>query len=225
MKNRRSVLFLGLAAVCGMATASVGWKADDGGPRGVPVVVASEAALPGRSVDQSKLQVMSWPAKTVPQGAFNHPSALTNRVLARSLVPGEPILESALLPVGTAAGLGALIEENSLAVSIQVDQFVGVGGFVQPGSRVDVVATLDGRTNVVLQNLKVLAVDVRVDRSEGSSEPAQVVTLEVSPKQASTLTHAENSGSLKLALRNPNNDEESSTVQVVLGTDVYGTRF
>jgi pilus assembly protein CpaB len=225
MKNRRAVLFLGLAAVCGLATASVGWRADEGGPPGVPVVVASAPALPGRSVDQSKLEVVSWPAKTVPQGAFTHPSALTNRVLARSVVAGEPILESTLLPVGTAAGLGALIEESSLAVSIKVDQFIGVGGFVQPGSRVDVVATLDGRTNVVLQNLKVLAVDVRVDRSEGSTEPAQVVTLEVSPKQASTLTHAENAGSLKLALRNPNNDEESSTVQVVLGTDVYGTRF
>jgi pilus assembly protein CpaB len=78
---------------------------------------------------------------------------------------------------------------------------------------------------VVLQNLKVLAVDVRVDRNEGSAEPAQVVTLEVTPRQAPTLTHAENSGSLKLALRNPKNDDESSTVQVVLGTDVYGTRF
>jgi len=225
MKNRRAILFLGLAALCGLATASVGWKADDGTPPGVPVVVATEMALPGRVVDQSKLAVVSWPAETIPQGAFTHPSGLANRVLAHSVVPGEPILESTLLPVGTAAGLGALIEENSLAVSIKIDQFIGVGGFVQPGSRVDVVATLDGRTNVVLQNLKVLAVDVRVDRNEGSAEPAQVITLEVKPRQASTLTHAENSGSLKLALRNPKNDEESSTVQVVLGTDVHGTRF
>jgi pilus assembly protein CpaB len=231
MKNRRAILFLGLAALCGLATASVARKTGQEGPPGVPVVVASAPALPGRVIDPSQLEVVSWPAETIPQGAFSHPSALATRVLARSVVRGEPILESSLLPVGTEAGLGALIEESARAVSIKIDEFIGVAGFVQPGSRVDVIATVNDhasgsqRTEVILQNLKVLAVDVRVDRNQGSPEPAHVVTLEVSPHQAPTLTHAENQGALKLALRNPKNDAESSPVKMVLGTDVYDMRF
>ncbi len=231
MKNRRAIFFLSLAALCGLATASVARKAGDVGPPGVPVVVASVPGLPGRVIDPSTLKLVSWPAETIPQGAYSHPSALTTRVLARSVVPGEPILESSLLPVGAEAGLGALIDESARAVSIKIDEFIGVAGFVQPGSRVDVIATVNHQaggsrhTEVILQNLKVLAVDVRVDRNEGSAEPAHVVTLEVSPGQASKLTHAENEGSLKLALRNPENDTESPPVQMVLGTDVYDTRF
>ena len=231
MKNRRAFFFLSLAALCGLATASVARRNGEVAPPGVPVVVAAAPALAGRVIDQSQLAVVSWPPDTIPQGTVSHPSALADRVLARPVVQGEPILESSLLPVGTAAGLGALIDEGARAVSIKVDEFVGVAGFVQPGSRVDVIATVNNQagggqhTEVILQNLKVLAVDVRIDRNEGSAEPAHVVTLEVSPQQAPTLTHSESQGAIKLALRNPKNDEEASPVQMVLGTDVYDMRF
>ena len=230
MKNRRAILFLGLAALCGLATASVARRASQSTQTGVPVVVAGVPISLGQAIDMSKLQVSQLPQGTVPQGAYSHPSALTNRVLARSVVPGEPILESSLLPEGAAAGLGGLLAETARAISIEVDEFRGVAGFLQPGSKVDVLSTAANAngvsaTSTILQNVKVLAVDVRVSPNDGTPEPARVVTLEVDARQAATLTHAESRGSLKLALRNPKNDENSRPVQMVLGTDVYDMRF
>jgi pilus assembly protein CpaB len=144
-------------------------------------------------------------------------------------VPGEPILESSLLPEGSEPGLPSLIGESSRAVSIQVDEFVGVAGFVQPGSKVDVMATLSAgsgsRTEAILQNVRVLAVDVRTTQGDGTPQQARVITLEVSPRQAETLTNAESSGKIKLALRNPKDASQSRPIQVVLGTDVHDVRF
>jgi len=230
MKNKRAILFLGLAALCGLATASVARKAAQKGPDGVPIVVAAVPASLGQAVDLSKLRIAHVPASTVPQGAFQNAALITNRVLARSVVPGEPILESSLLPEGAQAGLAALLGETSRAISIEVDEFKGVAGFIQPGSKVDVLSTGNNgagvrTTETVLQNLKVLAVDVRVESNDGTAEAARVVTLEVTPRQASTLAAAESEGSLKLTLRNPKDDADSRPVQMVLGTDVQEMRF
>jgi pilus assembly protein CpaB len=233
MRNRRVLLFLGLAALSGLGTAFVARHAADHAPVGLPVVVALEPATLGQPIDLAKVKVVTWPAlEATPQGFFSEPSALSGRVLARSLVAGEPVLESSLLPQGAEPGLGALIQESSRAISVQVDDFVGVGGFLQPGSKVDVFATysVDGqnnrRTEAILQNVRVLAVDVRVEKGDGSAQPAKVVTLEVSPRQARTLTQAEHDGKLKLALRNPkDNQSEARPIQMVLGTDVQDLRF
>ena len=151
-------------------------------------------------------------------------------MLARDVVPGEPILESSLLPEGSASGLASLIEERSRAVSIQVDEFAGVAGFVQPGSRVDVVASgIPGaggpRSEAILQNVKVLAVDVRTTQGDGTPQPARVVTLEVTPREAEKLSAAENGGRIKLAMRNPKDASKSRPVQIVLGTDVHDVRY
>jgi pilus assembly protein CpaB len=225
MKNRRAILFLGLAALCGLATASVARKASQKGPDGVPVAVAAVPISLGQAVDLTKVSIAYLPGESIPQGAFSNPSALTNRVLARSVVPGELILESSLLPEGAQAGLGALLGKTSRAISIQVDEFRGVAGFLQPGSKVDVLSTGGDTTETVLQNIKVLAVDVRVERNDGTPVTARVVTLEVDSRQAATLAHAESQGSLKLTLRNPKDDENSRPVQMVLGTDVHEMRF
>jgi len=234
MRNRRVILFLGLAAFSGLGTAFVARQAAEQGPIGVPVVVALEAAALGQPVDLAKVKVVTWPAlEATPQGFFSDPTGLSGRVLARSLVAGEPVLESSLLPQGAEPGLGALIQESARAISVQVDNFVGVGGFLQPGSKVDVFATYstDGqagarRTEAILQNVRVLAVDVRVEKGDGSAQPAKVVTLEVSPRQARTLTQAEHDGKIKLALRNPKDDKsEARPIQMVLGTDVQDLRF
>lgn len=230
MKNRRAILFLGLAALCGLATASVARKAAQKGPDGTPVVVAAAPASLGQAVDLSKVQIAYLPPGTIPQGAFSNPGSLASRVLARSVVPGEVILESSLLPEGAQAGLAALLGEKSRAISIQVDEFRGVAGFIQPGSKVDVLSTGNNgngarTTETVLQNVKVLAVDTKLDSNDGTAAAARVVTLEVSPRQAASLTHAESQGSLKLALRNPKNEDDSRPVQMVLGTDVFDMRY
>lgn len=230
MKNRRAILLLALAALSGLATAFVARRAADQAPVGLPIVVAGKAAELGNPAELAELRVVSWPPEQeLPQGAFSAPGALAGRVLGRSVVPGEPILESSLLPQGSESGLGALIGETARAVSIQVDEFVGVGGFVQPGSKVDVLATASSgsanRTDAILQNVRVLAVDVRTAKGDGTAQVAHVVTLEVSPRQAQTLTQAEHSGKIKLALRNPKDDSQTRPVQMVLGTDVHELRF
>jgi pilus assembly protein CpaB len=231
MQNKRAIIFLGLAALCGLATANAARNfGGDSAPAldTVPVVVATEAAALGTAAD-GKATVVAWPKATVPQGAFQSTNGLADRVLARSIVKGEPILESALLPEGAEAGLDALIPKRLRAVSIEIDEFIGVSGFVQPGSRVDVLATLRSRgegggsvTSVALDNVPVLAVDSRVERNEGGADrEVRVVTLEVTPTQARTLTHAEDQGNIKLALRNPGDNDDARPVELVLGTEVY----
>jgi pilus assembly protein CpaB len=222
-------MLLGLAAVSGLATAFAARQAADQEPLGVDVVVATQAAALGQTADLALPQARRFPMGTAPLGAFVDASQISGRVLARSVVPGEPILESSLLPEGSEPGLPSLIGEASRAVSIQVDEFVGVAGFVQPGSKVDVMATLNtgstSRTEAILQNVRVLAVDVRTTQGDGTPQTARVITLEVSPRQAETLTNAESSGKIKLALRNPKDASQSRPVQVVLGTDVHDVRF
>lgn len=232
MRNRRAILFLGLAAMSGLATAFVARQAAEQRPVGMPVVVASQVATIGQAAELAQLRVVTWPHdEALPQGAFSDPSLLMGRVLARSVVAGELVLESSLLPQGSEAGLGALIGESSRAVSVQVDEFVGVAGFVQPGSKVDVLATIGSngsgatRSEAVLQNVKVLAVDVRTAGGDGTPQAARVVTLEVSPRQAEALVQAEASGKIKLAMRNPKDESHSRPVQMVLGTDVHDVRF
>lgn len=229
MKNRRAILFLGLAALSGLATASAARKLRTEPDPGVPIVVASKAAPMGFAADAAELRVARWPRHAVPEGAFRSPGALEGRVLARAVVKGEAVLESALLPEGSQAGLGALISDKARAVSIKIDEYVGVGGFLQPGSHVDVLATRSGKsgaTETLLQNVRVLAVDVRVERNGGDADQkVRVATLEVTPRQATLLTDAEHGGKLKLALRNPEDDTSDRPVQMVLGTDLHEMRF
>src|SRR5262245_52029846 len=133
MLNRRTVILLGLAGVSGLATAFAARQAAVPVPVGTPIPVAAQAAAAGQTADLAQPRSVEWPAaEALPQGAFADPSQLAGRVLARNVVPGEPILESSLLPEGSESGLASLIEERSRAVSIQVDEFAGVAGFVQP---------------------------------------------------------------------------------------------
>ena len=230
MLNRRTLILLGLAGVSGLATAFAARQAAVPVPVGTPIAVAGQVAVAGQTAELAQPRVVEWPAaEALPQGAFADPSLFAGRVLARSVVPGEPILESSLLPEGSQSGLASLIEERSRAVSIQVDEFQSVAGFVQPGSRVDVVASLQGaagpRSESILQNVKVLAVDVRTAQGDGTPQPARVVTLEVTPREAEKLSAAENGGRIKLAMRNPKDASKSRPVQIVLGTDVHDVRY
>jgi pilus assembly protein CpaB len=239
MKNRRAILFLTLSAMCGLLTAFAAPSLLEGPAPAVenkaPVVVAGSPASLGAGVPDAAPTLAHWPAELIPAGAFQDPIQLQGRVFARAVVKGEAILESALLPAGAAAGLDSLIDESARAVSVQVDQFIGVAGFVQPGSRVDVLSTFkpvgngdssaSSVTRAVLQNVRVLAVNTRLERSGEASQEVQVATLEVSPEEAQVLAHAENEGPIKLALRNPKDEGQSRPAQLVLGTDVHDVRF
>lgn len=215
MRNRRAMLLLVLAGLSGLGTVYAARNlAREPAPPGnetvetTALVVAGADLAAGVALQSAQAKVVEWPRRHLPTGAIASAALLEGRVLRRGLGQGEPILESALLPRGASAGLTSLIRNQHRAMSVKVDAVVGVAGFVKPGSRVDVLATVrrtDGSfSKVILQNVRVLAIDQQMEQG-GSGEPqvSSVVTLEVDPRQAQMLAHAVHQGKLQLALRNP----------------------
>jgi pilus assembly protein CpaB len=193
----------------------------------VPVVVTLQDVPAGVALQTSQLSVVEWPKAYLPEGHFSAPGDLDQRVLRRSLRKKEVVLDSALLPVGSEAGLGSLILPGYRAISVKVDQVVAVAGFIKAGSRVDVLATQDREqqgvayTTVILQDLKVLAIGQELERSDsGEAKPeVTVVTLECDPSQAQKLAYGAALGRLQLALRNPT-DQEVVPVRSTKGVDL-----
>ena len=177
-----------------------------------PVVVAAADLPIGSEIKKEDLQVISFPAGQTPQGIFSNPQDILGRGLIVSVVKSEPILEAKLAPKEAGAGLPPVIPEGMRAVSVRVNEVVGVAGYVLPGTRVDVVATAsptnqpgDTTSKVVLANVQVLTAGTRMEQDQEQGKPMQVtvVTLLVTPEQAERLALASNEGKIQLALRNP----------------------
>ncbi|UCF69390.1 MAG: Flp pilus assembly protein CpaB, partial [Acidobacteriota bacterium] len=198
MKNQRALILFALAIGSGIAAALlVQHILDEQQPTLAEVqidttsVVVAKADLPlAAMLIAQQLETVEWPTAFLPIGSFSDPKVLKGRVLRRALAKGEAVQELSLLPEGSAGGLASVIEENSRAVSVKVDPIVGVAGFVTPGSRVDVLATLrrldwsskQPYAKVVLQNVKVLAIDQKLEEVDnGDPQLVSVVTLEVTP--------------------------------------------
>jgi pilus assembly protein CpaB len=145
--------------------------------------------------------------------------AVVNRGLIAAVSENEPLTENKLAPVGAGAGLSPSIPEGMRAMSVRVNEVIGVAGFVVPGTRVDVLVTVRqqdaSRTQVVLDNVQVLSAGTRYDqenaRQEGKPIPSTVVTLLVSPEDAERVTLAQSEGQIMLALRNPLDTEPTET--------------
>ncbi len=239
MQNRRALMFLVLAVALGVGAAFTAqrWLEDArrqpmaGESNTRPVAVMRQDLQVGQVVHARELTTVDWPANLVPPGAHSDLSKLEGRVVRRPLAAGEPVLESALLPEGSRAGLVSVIDPSRRAISVKVDPVVGVAGFIVPGAHVDVLVTIDridtdGNpvSKVILQDVQVLAIDQKVEEAkEGEPELVQVVTLETSPQEAEKLTHAAHEGRLQLALRNPTDREIVETHSVGVG-DVLGDR-
>src|SRR5262245_26158122 len=108
-----------------------------------PVVVTLQDVPAGVAIQASQVTVVEWPKAYLPEGHFSAPADVDQRVLRYALRKKHPVLEGALLPSGSEAGLGALILPGYRAISVKVDPIVAVAGFIKPGSRVDVLATQD----------------------------------------------------------------------------------
>jgi pilus assembly protein CpaB len=219
MQNRRGIVFLILAVLAGLAAALLArdWLTREAPDIAMTVatetVVVAAVDLPaGTTLRERQFDVVEWPRDYLPSGVVGATNLVRDRVTKRAISAGEPLLESSLLPIGAEAGLHAMISRDRRAMSVQVDAVIGVAGWVKPGSRVDVLATLrrvDWErplpfTKVILQDVKVLAIDQELEKVDsGSAEVVSVVTLEVTPEQAQSLAYAASEGSLQLALRNP----------------------
>src|SRR5688500_14958055 len=177
-----------------------------------PVVVAAAALDVGAELRGDDLRIIEWPAHAVPAGAFPTIKELVGRGVVIPITMNEPILPAKLASTEAGAGLPPAIPEGFRALSVRVNEVIGVAGYVLPGTRVDVVATVsptnqpDQMTSkVILTNVQVLAAGTKIERDLENDKPVavSVVTLLVDPVEAERLTLASTEGKIQLALRNP----------------------
>ncbi len=239
MGQKRPLVFLGIAMIIALVTTVMVYRWLQGQRmievavpevvmEGVSVAVASVDIPWGTPLGEKAVRVMRYPEEGVPVGHFKDTASLNGRVVLTNLKKNEPILESKLAPIDLkTGGVSAVMDPNKRAMAVKVNEIVGLPGFVQPGDRVDVMATFDdprGKkkegggnreevTKVVLENTLVLAIDTQMERANGEEKPTpvKVITLEVSLEEAEKLAMAENGGKLRLALRSPLNPEVKKT--------------
>jgi pilus assembly protein CpaB len=176
------------------------------------VVVAATDLDVGAELRRDDIRLIQWPANAMPANAFTTPEEVIGRGLILPVIQNEPILPMKLASTGAGAGLPPAIPPGLRALSVRVNEVIGVAGYVLPGTRVDVVATVnpgDQRreitSKVILTNVQVLASGTKIDRETDKNKPipVTVVTLLVDPDEAERLTLASNEGKIQLALRNP----------------------
>ncbi len=214
MNRSRLLMIGGLALAVGLLVAfSVYNKlrtspGSNSSERAVRVVVAADDVLVGVKLDAHDVRVITLPESAAPPGAFSDPAKVVGRGAVLPISKGEFILPSKLAALNAGGGLPSLIPPGMRAVSVRVNDVVSVAGFVQPGTRVDVLATGGeggGRqTTTVLENVAVIAVGKSLDRSTSAdAQTAPVITLLVSPDDAQKLALVSQEGRIQLSLRNP----------------------
>ncbi|HEY0843234.1 Flp pilus assembly protein CpaB [Methylotenera sp.] len=177
------------------------------------VVVAAINIDLGTPLTPQMLKLADWPRGSVPVGAADDIKTLDARVVKTSLLQGEPVLESKLAPLGATGGLSAVIAEGNRAMTVRVNDVVGVAGFALPGNYVDIVVNTEDESvkaenvnksisKIVLEHIMVLAVAQEQNRDETKPKVVNAVTLEVTPAQAEKLDLARSVGTLSLVLRN-----------------------
>jgi pilus assembly protein CpaB len=188
------------------------------------IVVAKQPLRFGTELTGSMMQEVPWPARSMPEGAFEKISDVLSggkRVVLTAIEPNEPVLAVKITGSGQRATLSALVKPGMKAVTIRVNDVEGVGGFVRPGDRVDVVLTRQidkgqATTQVVLQNTRVLAVDQTADDRAAKAAVAKSVTLEVDTVEAQKVWLASSVGSLSLLLRKAGDTADVKTRKITL---------
>jgi len=177
-----------------------------------PVVVAAADLPLGSEIEADDVKVVNFPKGQAPEGAYTDVKSVVGLGVMASMVRNEVVIPGKLATKEAGVGLPPVIPEGMRAVSVRVNEVVGVAGYVLPGNRVDVVATAsptdqhsDTTSKVVLSNVQVLTAGTRIEQGQDQSKPVQVtvVTLLVYPDQAERLALASTEGKIQLALRNP----------------------
>jgi pilus assembly protein CpaB len=177
-----------------------------------PVVVATNDLALGTELKADDLKVVNFPQGQAPEGAFQRVADVAGRGTIVPIVKNEVVLPAKLASKEAGAGLPPVIPEGMRAVSVRVNEVIGVAGYVLPGNRVDILATAsptdvhaDTTTKVILSNVQVVTAGTRMEQDQEKGKPMQVtvVTLLVYPDQAERLALASTEGKIQLALRNP----------------------
>jgi pilus assembly protein CpaB len=214
VRNARALIMIVIALFTGMAAVffASSWLLNKSNTGNKIAVAVTDISL-GQPVTSQMIKLVDWPSNSTPEGAFSDPGKIEGRVLKTSITRGEPLMESKLAPVGTKGGLSAVIGEGKRAITVRVNDVIGVAGFALPGNFVDIIVSTqkDGRqandkslsiSKIVLERILVLAVAQEVNRDETKPRVVNAVTLEVSPIQAEKIDVARSVGTLSLALRN-----------------------
>jgi len=188
-------------------------------PTKAVVVAASDLDI-GAELSKDNIRIIQWPANAVPANVIGDPKDVIGRGLILPMIQNEPFLPMKLASAEAGAGLPPAIPPGLRALSIKVNEVIGVAGYVLPGTRVDVLVTVSPNQNqgdmtskVILTNVTVLAAGTKIDRETDKNKPisVSVVTLLVSPAEAERLTLASTEGKIQLALRNPLDKETPVT--------------
>jgi len=257
MAKRRGLIliFLSLIMAVGAATIANQWvngqlvsKAD--AEPNTQLVVTAAISIPfATKVEGRHLKLTEIPEGVLPAGAYTDLAEVEGKVSTTSIARGEILVAERFASHSRGSTLAALVAPDMRAITVRVDDVIGVGGFLLPGNTVDVVAarkTRDQRaiTETILKNIKVLAVDQDAATEENEPVIVRAVTLEVTPKDAEKVVKARTEGSIQLTLRNPEEEDvippkpvkrvvkrraprkapTDSSVEIIRGTDVKNTK-
>ncbi|GMM88146.1 Flp pilus assembly protein CpaB [Vibrio fortis] len=202
-----------------------------------PVVVASQEIEAGTIIEEQFLTTKLMEVDWINENNYSNPEELVGKVVANTVYAGEVLHKMRFTVPGEGSTLAALIPENKRAVTIRVDDVIGVAGFLLPGNKVDILNTVSygknsASTQTVLKDIKVLAVDQTAKTKENSPIIVRAVTLEVTPKDAEKLLTAKSKGSIQLTLRNPHEVDKKvvkryvprPSVTIIKGTETSNVR-
>lgn len=217
-RKRRKWMALVLALVSGGAAGylALGYMNKPLSPRSASasaatqIVVAARDLALGTVLAPGDVKTIAWPSLTVPPGYAASEEQVIGRGLITPVSANEPLMTAKLADKEAGGGLPIVIPEGMRAVSVKVDEVIGVAGFVLPGTRVDVLVTLsdnserqEAATRLILQNVQTLASGQTIQKNaNGEPQTATVITLLVTPEEAEKLTLAATEGQIQLALRN-----------------------
>lgn len=175
----------------------------------VGIVVATVDIPVGAAINANQVALTAWPKDLYPKDSVADPKIVVGRVARRDFMRGEPIVGSKLVPTDKGGGLlSFIVPEGKRAITVRVNEVVGVGGFIVPETRVDVIVTMtppganEKVSKVVLENMQVLAAGQIIEQKENKPITVNTVTLSVTPEEAEKLALASNDGVIQLVLRN-----------------------
>lgn len=241
--TRQSIIALTVALILGVVAVYLGnsflsaneRRADAASAGTVRVAVAAVPLDYGVQVTPEKVRFVNYPSRSVPDGSYDRIQTLLpagkQRIALRPIEVNEPILASKLSGEGQNASIAALLPDGMRAAAVRINDVSGVAGFIQPNDSVDVLVTREvtGRdrslqvTDVLLQNVRVMAMDQNATGDDGKPNLARTATLQVDPQEAQKLALAQQIGSLSLVLRKPGEEQNSPFIDTVsLGDLRYG---
>jgi pilus assembly protein CpaB len=195
------------------------------------------AAVPmdyGVALSPEKIRFVDYPSNSLPAGVFSNVAELLpegeKRVALRPIQVNEPILASKISGKGQPKSIASLLADGRRAMSVRINDVSGVAGFIQPNDAVDVLVTREAGdrqiTDVLLQDVRVIAIDQNAKKADGTPDVARTATLEVDPLDAQKLALGQQVGSLSLVLRKPGQEQNNPVVETVsledLRYSIYG---